>query len=87
MQLCMYSVFDNKAKIFLQPFFMQNDAVATRFFVDAANDPDSIICKHPEDYALMYLGTFDNETSEFYINVSPHSLGLAASFKNQSAKE
>lgn len=33
---------------------------ATRYFADAINDTTSILNKHPEDYALVRLGTLED---------------------------
>lgn len=55
-----YSIFDEKAQVFNTPFFMDNDAMATRAFNDLAADPTSNIFRHPEDYRLYELGAFEN---------------------------
>lgn len=41
-----------------------NDASAIRNFEHAVNDPKSLMCTHPNDYALFRVGTFDNVTGE-----------------------
>lgn len=35
---------------------------AVREFTDQVNDKQSQINKHPEDYMLFFLGTYDNDT-------------------------
>lgn len=55
-----YSIFDEKAEIFSTPFFQQNDAMAIRSFQDLANDPNSTVHKHPEDYKLYEIGHFED---------------------------
>lgn len=62
--LNLYSVFDQKAKAYLAPFAMTNDDVAMRAFADTVNDGESPMAKHPEDYTLIRLGTFDDDTGE-----------------------
>ena len=64
MKLEVYSVFDEKAECFGTPFFTNNDSLARRMFNDLANDPNSTLYRHPEDFKLYHIGTFDNETSE-----------------------
>lgn len=44
------------------PIFQATAAEAMRSFTDACNQPDSIIAKHPEDYELYYIGTYDEQT-------------------------
>lgn len=51
-----YSIFDKCADTFNTPFFLGNHKTAIRQFVDLANNPDTLIYKHPEDFTLYYLG-------------------------------
>jgi len=63
MKLEIYSIFDEAAKAFNTPFFMANKAMALRAFTDLANDSQSSINKHPGDYKLYKIGTFNDENS------------------------
>lgn len=73
-----FSIFDEKAKGFLPPFIFHNENMAKRIFADCVNDPNHQFGKHPEDYHLFEIGTFDDvlgrvkphETIEF------HGIGL-----------
>ena len=56
-----YSVFDEKAGTFGNPFFQSNELVAKRMFVDLANDPQSMVHRHPSDFKLYRIGKFDTE--------------------------
>jgi len=56
----MYSVYDKKAKIFNTPVFLHNNAVACRAFGELANNPDHPYGKHPGDYELWLIGTYDD---------------------------
>lgn len=60
MVLNVYSVYDLKAKAFLSPFFLPQDAMAVRALIDAVSDPTHQFAKHPEDYQLFKLGSFDD---------------------------
>lgn len=60
-----YSVFDNKAKVFSQPFYTVNDSTAIRMFRDAAIDPQTSLAKHPEDFSLYAIGRFDDALGLF----------------------
>lgn len=63
MKLKIYSIFDELAKAFQTPFFMQNDNMAKRAFFDLVNDPQSQVNKHPSDYKLYNIGTMDDATA------------------------
>lgn len=79
----MFSVFDSKAGNFSPPFFMVNVGAALRAFVDIANDRDTAIARHPEDYSLFLIGEFDDLTGE--VKMQQHeNLGNAASYKKPS---
>lgn len=55
-----YSVYDNKAEAYMAPFTTSNAGLALRTFADTVNNPDSIFAKHPDDFVLFELGTFDD---------------------------
>jgi len=65
----MYSVFDKKAKIYNPPVFLHNTGVACRAFGELANNPDHQYGKHPGDYELWEIGTYDDECAY----TCPHS--------------
>lgn len=56
--LHMFSVLDLKAEAHMQPFFMDNEAVAIRAFGDQVKDPTTPMGMHPEDYVLYSHGLF-----------------------------
>lgn len=74
-----FSVYDVKAEIFNQPFFMSTKGEALRAFSDLANDSQSSIAKHPGDYKLVYIGMFDDVSGEVD-EVERESLGFASDF-------
>ena len=55
-----FVVFDSKAVAFLPPFFMPEAGQAVRVFSDMVNDDSHAFGKHPEDYTLFEIGTFDD---------------------------
>lgn len=81
MEMKMFSVHDSKAEGFIQPFFAPNDAVASRMFERAANDPTTDISRFAEDYTLFEVGSFDQNTGKCTSLETPKSLGLALIFK------
>ena len=75
-----FAVRDSKAQAFLQPFYSVSVGSAVRAFGDAANEKNSMVSKHPEDYLLYELGEFDNNTGAFK-SISPIVLlGCAKDF-------
>ena len=63
-----YTIFDVKAQFYNKPFYLANDSVAVRTFSDLANDPQTDVAKHPEDYILFALGTYNDETAKIEWN-------------------
>lgn len=54
-----YCIYDKKAKAYTLPFYYQHDGQALRIFTDWVNDIDNPFSKHPEDYSLNKIGTYD----------------------------
>nr|QJB20977.1 MAG: nonstructural protein [Microvirus sp.] len=61
------AVKDSAVGAFNRPFFVPSIAVATRSFVDEVNraSEDNSMNRHPDDYELWSLGTFDDESGLF----------------------
>lgn len=77
MKIPIFAVQDSKAGIFLQPFPMQNNAVAIRAFSHEVNKPGSNFSASPSDYTLYHLGEYDDQTGRFENVVVPENLGTA----------
>ncbi|QXP08310.1 MAG: nonstructural protein [Arizlama microvirus] len=56
----LYSIYDEKACFFQFPFPAKTRSEAVRMVTDALNTPDTLIAKHPEDFSLYELGTFND---------------------------
>ncbi len=56
----MFSVFDVKAQAYLPPFCLHETAMAVRAFSDCVNGGDHQFGRHPGDYTLFELGSFDD---------------------------
>lgn len=80
MILKVFGVYDSKALGYLQPFFSNSVGSAIRAFADASNEDRSPICKHPGDYQLYELGTFDDNSGLLAAMVPNKLLGCAADF-------
>lgn len=71
MILSIYTIRDNKSEAYLNPFFLQNDAVAYRAVGDCIADSNHEFSKHIEDYALYFCGTWESSTGEFDMLAAP----------------
>lgn len=67
MKLEIYAIWDDKAKAYMQPFFMLNDQLAIRTFANAANAENNQLHVNSEDYTLFAVGSFDDATGTFVI--------------------
>lgn len=80
MILKIFTIFDVKAGAYLPPFYLPQTAMAVRTFADCIKDPEHSFGKHPEDYTLMAIGSFDDMTA-LAITTPPESLGNGLEFK------
>ena len=62
MILGIFSVRDAKADCFTRPFVDHNDQTALRAWLQACRDPDTQFNKHPEDFTLYQVASFDDQT-------------------------
>lgn len=60
-----YSVYDNKALQYHPPFFASTDGAAVRMIRDLVADPNSSVGRHPGDYVLYCVGTWDDQKGAF----------------------
>ena len=62
MKLNAYTIYDVASGIYMRPFFSQADGQAIRGFKDIACDAEHEIGKHPQDYTLYRIGSFNDTT-------------------------
>ncbi len=79
-QLC-YTVYDSKAETFMPPFFVPSKGLAIRAFEDCVNSDDHHFGKHPADYTLFSLGSFDTDAGQF-VHSEKQSIGNGVEFLN-----
>jgi len=82
MKKIIFSVYDEKAEAFLQPFFLDTKGLAIRAIVDCMNDPKHNFSMHSSDYTLFQLGEFDQVDATITVNKT--SLGNLVEFKSQT---
>jgi hypothetical protein len=61
----MYSIFDVKTEVYQGPFRFQTEGQALRWFQDAIVSAESELSKHPEDYNLFFVGSWNDSKGEF----------------------
>lgn len=83
MKLKIFSIRDSKVDAFMRPFFAQTTKEALRIFEDSVNNVDSGFFKHPDDYCLYEVGSFDPLKGTLEPLINPQSLGLAVEFIKQ----
>ena len=72
-----FAVYDTKGETFNLPYFCPTIGLAVRMFEDMALDPQTVVAKHPEDYSLFQLGTYDMATGIFTQDKPPEAISYA----------
>lgn len=85
MKLKVYAVYDSKVQTYDKPIFMRSRGEAVRSWDTVANDPSTQFFKYPEDYSLMEIAEYDDETGTFENAKVPQNLGLASAFRKPTA--
>ncbi len=65
MKIQAYSVYDTATATYQKPFFAPADGLVMREFQDICTKADTPYSAHPEDYSLIRLATFDDQTGKF----------------------
>lgn len=86
MRLNFYSIYDVASQAYMRPFLMQSDGQALRTFTDIATDKEHEIGKHPEDYSLHRVGTFDERKGKINGEI-PECLATALEVVASSREE
>lgn len=60
MLLRAFTLHDTKALNYSPPFFQPNDAMAVRMLMDLVADLNTSVGRHPSDYRLYCVGTYDD---------------------------
>lgn len=84
MKTVLLAVRDQKSVSFTQPFTAATRGIALRSWTDQLNDPqhaDKEAAKHPEDFTLWYLGTYNDETASFELLERPEQIAVASDLK------
>lgn len=82
MKLNIYALFDSQIAAFAQPYFSPTNGSALRAFADHVNDKTSPVNKHPGDYSVYQLGSYDDQTGEIQ-PLKPARIGTALEYLNK----
>ncbi|UYD39214.1 MAG: nonstructural protein [Wigfec virus K19_151] len=75
-----FTVHDSKAQAYLPPFYMRTKGEAIRAFETTVKDTNSQFNKYPQDYTLVELGEFDDNTGSIITLPSPLIISNASEF-------
>lgn len=77
-----FALYDTKGGMFHVPFFFPHMGQAIRACIDIGSDPNTIIGRHPSDFALYCIGLYDDSNGTMQAT-PPENLGLVSSFLPQ----
>ena len=69
-----FTVFDTKAGLFLQPFFMRTVGEAVRGFAELVTNPEHDFCRHARDFALYELGEYSEQSGGILAHQEPQRI-------------
>lgn len=75
------TILDSKADAYLVPMFSATTATAIRMLEAETRNPESNLCKFSEDYIVVEIGEFDEQTGTLIAYDVPLNLGLVAQLK------
>ena len=79
-----FAIYDGKANAYLTPFFLHQEGMAIRVFSDCINSDTHQFGKHPQDYTLFSLGSWDDDKAKF-LTTNPKSLGNGLEFRKRGS--
>ena len=79
MKMVIVSILDTAAGAYGRPAFVASEGVAVRQFQDEVNraSEDNQLYRHPDDFNLYYLGTFDDNTGGMDLLAQPKLIARA----------
>lgn len=78
MKYLVFSVYDRAAQVYGRPVYMMGLAQAVRSFTDEIRRvaPENEMNRHPGDFELQYLGSFEDGDASFVLEVKPQVVKL-----------
>jgi len=81
-----YAVYDSAVGAHMHPMFFQSRGQAVRAWLDACVDPNTQFSKHPADFTLFEIASYDEETGQFENLPAKINLGTALELTSQTIK-
>ncbi|AXL15240.1 nonstructural protein [Microviridae sp.] len=82
----MFTVLDDKAAAYIQPFFAPTIEHAKRTFKDTCNDTDHAFYRNPDDYTLVHIGEYDDNSACLHPLDKPTTIITAREYRNTQLK-
>lgn len=80
-----YAIFDSAVGAYMTPFFRRSKGEVLRELTDLVNiSSDNGIYRHPDQYFVYEIGTFDDSKGIVVMYTNPESLGCAVEFRKES---
>jgi len=76
-----FSIKDIKTGTYMTPYFQTHKPAALRAFSDLVNDSQSMIYRHPADFELFELGSYDSGSGLLTSHQIPQHLATGTDFK------
>jgi len=77
---------DAKTDVYSQPMFFVTRGVAIRSFSEECESTTSALNKHPQDYAMFQIGTYDDNSGALVSLPQPQQIALAMDFKKEQLR-
>lgn len=75
-----FSILDEKTKVFSAPFFMVSTGAALRALNDLVNDTKTLVSRYPSDFKLYNLGEFEDDKAGFKLLPQPVFIAHASDY-------
>lgn len=82
----LFSIYDSKIAAHMSFFAQAHTGQALRGFQEAANNPETMINRHPADFTLFEVAELDQESGEVTAYAKPVNLAVAAALMKRPAE-
>lgn len=76
-----YTVYDSKAQVYMQPIYFRADGEAVRAFKSSVQQAGHQFALNPGDYTMFCIGEYDDDTARFISYESFVNLGNGAQYQ------
>ena len=87
MLMKIFGIYDTGVSTWKPPMFCRSKGEILRWWAEIVNNRETEIAKHPMDFVLFELGSWDDEHSKFTLYAAPVSLGTAIEFVKKTEEE